>query len=81
METLRNICDSLGRDNIVAMGDFNDTPDGNQFALVGDLKQFAGTNSHHIIEGTFKSFGRALKQAVAIDDDYKDEIPSTKGVL
>ncbi len=45
------------------------------------LKQFAGTNSHHIIEGTFKSFGRALKQAVAIDDDYKDEIPSTKGVL
>ncbi|MBQ4072218.1 MAG: imidazoleglycerol-phosphate dehydratase HisB [Clostridia bacterium] len=45
------------------------------------LKQFAGTNSHHIIEGTFKSFGRALKQAIAIDDDYKDEIPSTKGVL
>lgn len=45
------------------------------------LKQFAGTNSHHIIEGTFKSLGRALKQAVAIDDDYKDEIPSTKGVL
>ena len=45
------------------------------------LKQFAGTNSHHIIEGTFKSFGRALKQAVAIDPEFKDEIPSTKGVL
>ncbi len=45
------------------------------------IKQFAGTNSHHIIEGTFKCFGRALKQAVAIDPDCKDEIPSTKGVL
>lgn len=45
------------------------------------LKQFAGTNSHHIIEGAFKSFGRALKQAVAIDPEFKDEIPSTKGVL
>ncbi len=45
------------------------------------LKQFAGTNSHHIIEGTFKAFGRALKQAVAIDPDFSDEIPSTKGVL
>lgn len=45
------------------------------------LKQFAGSNAHHIIEGTFKSFARALKQAVAIDPEYKDEIPSTKGVL
>ncbi|MBQ8178102.1 MAG: imidazoleglycerol-phosphate dehydratase HisB [Clostridia bacterium] len=45
------------------------------------LKQFAGTNSHHIIEGTFKSFARALKQAVAIDHEFSDEIPSTKGVL
>lgn len=45
------------------------------------LKQFAGTNAHHIIEGTFKSFARALKQAVQIDPEYKDEIPSTKGVL
>ena len=45
------------------------------------IKQLAGTNSHHIIEGAFKSFGRSMKQAVKIDTDYADEIPSTKGVL
>ena len=45
------------------------------------LKQLDGKNSHHIIEGTFKSFARALKSAVEIDRDKKDEIPSTKGVL
>ena len=45
------------------------------------IKQLAGTNSHHIIEGTFKSVARAFKQAVAIDADFADEIPSTKGVL
>ena len=45
------------------------------------LKQLEGKNSHHIIEGTFKSFGRTMKQAVAIDENFRDEIPSTKGVL
>ncbi|MBQ2436658.1 MAG: imidazoleglycerol-phosphate dehydratase HisB, partial [Clostridia bacterium] len=45
------------------------------------IKQLAGTNSHHIIEGTFKSVARTLKDAVAIDPAFKDEIPSTKGVL
>ncbi len=45
------------------------------------VRQMAGTNSHHIIEGAFKSFGRSMKQAVAVDKDYADEIPSTKGVL
>ena len=45
------------------------------------LKQLDGTNSHHIIEGTFKALARALKAAVAIDEKFKDEIPSTKGVL
>lgn len=45
------------------------------------IRQLAGTNSHHIIEGTFKSVARTLKDAVAIDEAYKDEIPSTKGVL
>lgn len=45
------------------------------------LKQLAGENSHHIIEGTFKAFARALRQAVATDFDAIDEIPSTKGVL
>lgn len=45
------------------------------------LKQLDGKNSHHIIEGTFKAFARAMKAAVAIDEKNKDEIPSTKGVL
>ena len=45
------------------------------------IRQLAGTNSHHIIEGAFKSVGRSLKAAVAIDSAFADEIPSTKGVL
>ena len=45
------------------------------------IRQLAGTNSHHIIEGAFKSAGRSLKTAVAIDSAFADEIPSTKGVL
>jgi len=45
------------------------------------VRKLAGTNSHHIIEGAFKAMGRALREAVAIDADFADEIPSTKGVL
>ena len=45
------------------------------------IRQMAGTNSHHIIESTFKSVGRALKEAVEIDPALKGEIPSTKGML
>ena len=45
------------------------------------VKQLEGRNTHHIIEGTFKSVARSLKQAVAIDPAFADEGPSTKGVL
>ncbi len=45
------------------------------------VRQLAGTNSHHIIEGMFKALGRALCKAVAIDSKYAQEIPSTKGVI
>lgn len=45
------------------------------------LKQESGKNSHHIIEGAFKAFGRAMKIAVKIDEEIKNEIPSSKGVL
>ena len=45
------------------------------------IRQLAGSNSHHIIEGAFKSVARSLRQAVSIDTDFADEIPSTKGVL
>lgn len=45
------------------------------------IQQLDGENSHHIVEAMFKAFGRALKQAVAVDPAYADEIPSTKGML
>ncbi len=45
------------------------------------IKQLAGENSHHIVEGAFKAFARTLKQAVSIDEKYANEIPSTKGML
>lgn len=45
------------------------------------VKQIDGTNSHHIIEGAYKSIARSLRAAVAIDPLYANEIPSTKGVL
>ena len=45
------------------------------------IKQLDGSNSHHIIEGAFKSAARSMKEAVAIDVKFSDEIMSTKGVL
>ncbi len=55
------------------------------FARRGDMtihvRQLAGENSHHIIEGAFKSLARSLGTAVSIDPRFSQEIPSTKGVL
>ena len=70
------------------VGDF-DTELGEEFfwgfvraaAVTLHLRQLDGTNSHHILEAAFKAFGRALRQAVSIDPDAADEIPSTKGSL
>ncbi len=45
------------------------------------IRKLAGTNTHHIIEGVYKSVGHSLRKAVAIDKEFADEIPSTKGVL
>lgn len=45
------------------------------------VRQLAGENSHHIIEGAFKSLARSLRTAVSIDGRFAGEIPSTKGVL
>lgn len=50
-------------------------------AITLHIKQLSGTNSHHIIEGAFKSVARSLAAAVKIDESRRDEIPSTKGVL
>lgn len=45
------------------------------------IKQLAGTNSHHVIEGMFKSVARSLLEALSVDERFKGTIPSTKGVL
>ena len=45
------------------------------------IRQLSGKNSHHIVEGAFKSVARSLRKAVAIDPDFSGEVPSTKGVL
>ncbi|MBQ8401661.1 MAG: imidazoleglycerol-phosphate dehydratase HisB [Clostridia bacterium] len=45
------------------------------------IRQMAGENTHHIIEGMFKAFGRIMNEATRIDEAHKNEIPSTKGVL
>ena len=45
------------------------------------IRQLAGRNSHHIIEGAFKSVARSLAEAVSIDEKNADKIPSTKGLL
>lgn len=45
------------------------------------FKKFAGTNAHHIIECAFKSAARSIAQAVKINPEFKNEIPSTKGLI
>ncbi|MBQ4288631.1 MAG: imidazoleglycerol-phosphate dehydratase HisB [Clostridia bacterium] len=45
------------------------------------IRKLAGRNSHHIIEGIFKSFARTMRKAVEIEERFRDEIPSTKGIL
>lgn len=44
------------------------------------LNQIRGDNGHHIVEAAFKAFGRALADAVAINERVKG-VPSTKGVI
>ena len=45
------------------------------------VRKLAGRNSHHIIEGVFKSAARSLRAAASADEEFADEIPSTKGLL
>ena len=70
------------------VGDF-DTELGEEFfaAFVREagitlhLRQAAGANAHHILEGCFKAFARALREAVSRDERNPDAVPSTKGVI
>ena len=50
-------------------------------ALTLHVQQLAGSNSHHIIEGAFKSVARSMRTAVSIDAKFSEDIMSTKGVL
>ena len=45
------------------------------------INKLAGKNTHHIIEGCFKAFGRVMDEATLIDPRRADVLPSTKGVL
>ncbi len=45
------------------------------------IRKLAGKNTHHVLEGIYKSVAHSLRQAVSVDSRFKDEIPSTKGVL
>lgn len=50
-------------------------------AITLHIRQLAGENTHHILEGMFKSLGRSLSQAVSIEVGRENEIPSTKGMI
>lgn len=50
-------------------------------AITLHIRQLAGENTHHILEGMFKSLGRSLSQAVSIEAGRETEIPSTKGMI
>ena len=52
-----------------------------EMGLTLHFVMMAGENSHHIIEAIFKAMARALAKAVKINEEFADEIPSTKGLL
>ena len=45
------------------------------------IRQLAGENTHHVIEGMFKAVARAMRQACEPDPRMRDALPSTKGML
>ena len=52
----------------------------NQAKLTLHLSVDAGSNTHHMVEASFKAFARALRDAVAEDPRVRG-VPSTKGLL
>ena len=45
------------------------------------LKRISGYNTHHILEGAFKAAARSLRMSLKIDEETRNEMPSTKGIL
>ena len=58
MKALKNICDSLGNESIIAMGDFNDTPDSEPFRVIDDLLVNKASPLHENGEGTIRYEGK-----------------------
>ena len=58
MMALKSICDSLGRRNIIIMGDFNDTPDSEQFRKLDGSLTNKGIRLHEDGEGTIRYKGK-----------------------
>lgn len=58
MSALRQMCDSIGRDHVVAMGDFNDTPDSEAFDLMDGVLVNKGSELHERGEGTIRYEGK-----------------------
>lgn len=52
----------------------------NNAGINAHIRQLDGSNAHHIVEAAFKSFARALREAISFDERAKG-IPSTKGIL
>ncbi len=58
MTALKEMCDSLGNGNIIAMGDFNDTPDAEAFAIMEGTLVNLGAELHERGEGTIRYEGK-----------------------
>ena len=71
----RGTADSMDRFIVVV------EPGARSIQTYQQIKKLAGDNSHHIVEGAFKSAARSLRAACAIDPTLNGAIPSTKGVL
>lgn len=73
MEVLGNYETEMTKEFFKAVSD--------QSLMTLHINEAYGDNTHHIIEAMFKSFARALKQAVMIDEANKEKVVSSKGVL
>ena len=58
MSALRELCDSIGSVNVVAMGDFNDSPEGAAFRLIDDCLANEGMELHRKGDGTIRYEGK-----------------------
>ena len=53
----------------------------NNSGITLHINQIQGTNSHHIVEASFKAFSRAMRMASEIDIRRAGTVPSSKGIL